>query len=273
MSVVVRLLEDSVPGSLRVGQRNEADSSRATVGRGNSTPNGRAIALTMVANAFGSRVVLDQINLAIRPGEFVAIVGRSGGGKSTLLRLIAGLDRPTSGAVEIDRAPVLGVQKCVRLMFQDARLLPWQRVGANVGIARGPDWRGGALRALQSVGLADRADDWPRVLSGGQRQRVALARALVSEPNVLLLDEPFGALDALTRIEMHQLLESLWRERRFTAVLITHDVNEAVALADRVLVLRDSAIALDLRIALPRPRREASDPHAARLQAQILAAV
>jgi sulfonate transport system ATP-binding protein len=129
------------------------------------------------------------------------------------------------------------------------------------------------LCALDSVGLADRANDWPRVLSGGQRQRVALARALVSRPNILLLDEPFGALDALTRIEMHRLLEDLWREQGFTAVLITHDVSEAVALADRVLALRDGAIALDLPIALPRPRREANDPRAAKLHARVLAAV
>jgi sulfonate transport system ATP-binding protein len=126
------------------------------------------------------------------------------------------------------------------------------------------------MTALADVGLADRANDWPAVLSGGQRQRVALARALVSRPGVLLLDEPFGALDALTRIEMHRLLARIWLEHRFTTILITHDVGEAVALADRVVVLRGGRIALDLPVALPRPRREAADPAAAALQARIL---
>ena len=226
-----------------------------------------------MTKAFGLRTVLDRLDLAVRPGEFVAIVGRSGGGKSSLLRLIAGLDRPTEGAVEIEQKPVIGIQSSVRLMFQDARLLPWQSVLGNVGIARGPNWRANASQALESVGLADRANDWPQVLSGGQRQRVALARALASRPSILLLDEPFGALDALTRAEMHHLLERLWRERGFTAVLITHDVGEAVSLADRALVLRDGAIALDVPIAAPRAERAASDPQIAKLRADILAAV
>jgi len=234
---------------------------------------GRSVSFANVTKAFGLRTVLDRISFTIRPGEFVAIVGRSGGGKSSLLRLIAGLDRPTDGAVEIEHKPVSAVQKNVRLMFQDARLLPWQRVVGNVGIARGPDWRARALRALVSVGLADRANDWPQILSGGQRQRVALARALVSQPSVLLLDEPFGALDALTRVEMHQLLESLWQERHFTAVLITHDVGEALSLANRVLVLRDGAIGLDVSIAAPRLQRDPGDPQIAKLRAEILAAV
>ena len=133
------------------------------------------------------------------------------------------------------------------MMFQDARLLPWQSVIGNVGIARGADWRRDALGSARCGWPRRSRDDWPRILSGGQRQRVALARALVSRPSVLLLDEPFGALDALTRVEMHRLLADLWRDRGFTAVLVTHDVAEAVALADRVLVLRDGAIALDCR--------------------------
>ena len=136
-------------------------------------------------------------------------------------------------------APVIGLQRSVRLLFQDSRLLLWQRVIGNVGIAREPGWRETATAALADVGLADRANDWPSILSGGQKQRVALARALVSRPGVLLLDEPFGALDALTRAEMHELLARIWREHGFTTVLITHDVAEAVALADRVVVLRD----------------------------------
>ena len=190
-----------------------------------------------------------------------------------LLRLVAGLDRPSAGEIAIDDQLVAGPQRGARMMFQDARLLPWQKVIGNVGIARGADWRRPALEALGAVGLADRAEDWPHVLSGGQRQRVALARALVSRPSVLLLDEPFGALDALTRIEMHRLLEDLWRDHGFTAVLITHDVAEAVALADRVLALRDGAIALDLPIPHKRERRTASAAELAALQARILAAV
>ncbi|MGD0722603.1 MAG: ATP-binding cassette domain-containing protein [Roseiarcus sp.] len=229
------------------------------------------IIFSAASKAFGQRSVLSALDLRIEAGQFVAVVGRSGGGKSTLLRLIAGLERPSSGAVAIDGDVVAGIQKSSRLMFQDARLLPWQRVIGNVGIARGENWRKDSTRALDAVGLADRAQEWPGVLSGGQRQRVALARALVARPKILLLDEPFGALDALTRLEMHQLLERLWRERGFTAVLITHDVGEAVALADRVIVLRDGAVALDLPVALHRPR--ARDPQVAALQARILAEV
>ena len=219
-------------------------------------PKGLAIELKGASKAFDHRVVLDRLNLTIEPGEFVAVVGRSGGGKSTLLRLIAGLDRPSAGEVAIGGTAARGAHAGARLMFQDARLLPWQRVIGNVGIARGPNWRGLAQAALDEVGLGDRANEWPSVLSGGQRQRVALARALVSRPDVLLLDEPFGALDAMTRVEMHQLLSRIWREHGFTAILITHDVSEAVALADRVIVLREGAVALDLAVDLPRPRRD-----------------
>jgi sulfonate transport system ATP-binding protein len=231
---------------------------------------GQSVILRDVHRAFGAREVLSGINLEIPAGQFVAIVGRSGGGKTTILRLIAGLDKATSGEISIGGSKVVGLQRSVRLLFQDARLLPWQTVIGNVGIARGRDWRTTSRAALESVGLAGRENDWPAVLSGGQRQRVALARALVSEPGVLLLDEPFGALDALTRIEMHRLTERIWGEHRFTTVLITHDVAEAVALADRVLVLREGHIALDMPVALPRPRRELTDPAAAQFQARIL---
>ena len=206
---------------------------------------GRAVDLDGVSKSFSGRPVLDGLSLHVDPGSFTAVVGRSGGGKSTLLRLIAGLERATAGTVRNGGAPVHGLQPQTRVMFQDARLLPWQRVVGNVGIARGPGWRARALEALAAVGLEDRADDWPSVLSGGQRQRVALARALVGWPGMLLLDEPFSALDALTRVEMHRLLLRLWRERGFTAVLITHDVSEALALADRVVVLREGRIALE----------------------------
>lgn len=234
---------------------------------------GLPISLVNVEKSFSRLTVLKHFNLAIKPGRFVAVVGRSGGGKSTLLRLIAGLDRPTAGQVLVDQKPVQGLNPHVRLLFQEARLVPWQRVVENVGIARGDNWRQDALATLSDVGLEGREDDWPSVLSGGQKQRVALARALVSKPSLLLLDEPFGALDALTRIEMHKLLDGIWRRRGFTTVLITHDVAEAVALADRVIVLREGVIALDISIDLERPRRELADARAVELQRQILEAV
>jgi len=269
MNNVVRLREERADGS----QPSDDSGAAAPDERALRSGSGQRLSFRAVSKSFGPRIVLKDLDLDIEPGQFVAIVGRSGGGKSTLLRLIAGLAAPDSGVVALDGARVSGLQASSRLMFQDARLLPWQRVIGNVGIARGENWREEAMAALASVGLADRAPDWPRVLSGGQRQRVALARALVSRPKVLLLDEPFGALDALTRLEMHQLLERLWRERGFTVVLITHDVAEAVALADRVLVLRDGAIRLDAPVAQARPRHEARDPRSTALQAQILADV
>ncbi|SOC35771.1 sulfonate transport system ATP-binding protein [Rhizobium subbaraonis] len=189
------------------------------------------------------------------------------------MRLIAGLDAASGGRVSIAGETVERLHPAVRLLFQEARLVPWQRVVENVGIARGSNWRETAQLTLADVGLGGREQDWPSVLSGGQRQRVALARALVSRPQILLLDEPFGALDALTRIEMHRLLERIWAQRGFTTVLITHDVAEAVALADRVVVLREGAIALDIDIDLDRPRQELADPQAVDLQRRILDAV
>lgn len=208
-----------------------------------------------VWKSYTGRDVLKAIELHIEPGEFVAVVGRSGCGKSTLLRLIAGLEAPNKGRIAFDAQD--GSRPEIRVMFQDSRLLPWQRVLDNValGLAGGKER---AAEALQNVGLKDRAQEWPAVLSGGQRQRVALARALVHEPELLLLDEPLGALDALTRIEMQQLIESLWQERGFTAVLVTHDVQEAIALADRVVLIEDGQVTLDVRVALPRPRARGS---------------
>jgi sulfonate transport system ATP-binding protein len=225
--------------------------------------------LEALTKAFSGRRVLDGIDLTVPAGQFVAVVGRSGGGKSTLMRLVVGLDSPTAGRVVVDDRPIVGLRDDVRLLFQDPRLLPWQTVIGNVGIARGAGWRERALAALADVGLADRAKEWPSVLSGGQRQRVALARALVSDPGLLLLDEPFGALDALTRQEMHQLLIRIRAEHGFTGLLITHDVAEAVALADRVLVLREGRIALDLAVDLPLARRM-GDRHVAELESRIL---
>ena len=207
-----------------------------------------------LSKRFGQREVLRNNHLVIEPGEFVAIVGRSGCGKSTLLRLVASLEKPSAGELLVDGQPVQQLRDDTRIMFQDARLLPWKRVLDNVALGLPPERRGDAQRVLQQVGLGDRLSDWPAKLSGGQRQRVSLARALVHQPRLLLLDEPLGALDALTRIEMHALIESLWQRHGFTALLVTHDVQEAVALADRVILIEDGAIALDERIALPRPR-------------------
>jgi sulfonate transport system ATP-binding protein len=242
-----------------------------------------AARLRRVEKSFGPHAVLRGIDLDIPSGQFVAIVGRSGCGKSTLLRLLAGLDTPTAGWIGIGQdngAP--GEQ--VRLMFQEPRLLPWARVRRNVEVglttpssatagrrgshdARAREAQ--AHEALARVDLAERADDWPAVLSGGQKQRVALARALVSRPRLLALDEPLGALDALTRIGMQELIEEVWRAQRFTAVLVTHDVAEAVTLADRVLVLEDGRITADIAVELPRPRRT-GDSDAARIEGRIL---
>jgi sulfonate transport system ATP-binding protein len=207
-----------------------------------------------LSKTFAKQQVLHNLDLAISPGEFVAVVGRSGCGKSTLLRLLAGLEPPTTGNILIDGEPLKQINHSARVMFQDARLLLWRRVLENVGLGLRHNWQAKAQWALEQVGLADRAQEWPAVLSGGQRQRVALARALVSQPRLLLLDEPLGALDALTRIEMQRLISSLWQEQKFTALLITHDVEEAVALADRVILIESGKVAMDLNIALSRPR-------------------
>ncbi|WP_457299463.1 ATP-binding cassette domain-containing protein [Phyllobacterium sp. P5_D12] len=225
-----------------------------------------------VAKQFGGKAVLRGINLDVYEGQFVAVIGKSGCGKSTLLRLLAGLDKPTSG--EIVAGVLEDDQKRTRIMFQEPRLLPWARVAANVGVGltgieKGEAARKKSLEILAEVGLADRGGDWPSVLSGGQRQRVALARALVGHPSILALDEPLGALDALTRIEMQQLLERIWLAKKFTAILVTHDVAEAVSLADRVVVIDSGRLALDLAIPVERPRRHAS-PELAFFERQIL---
>ncbi len=240
-----------------------------------STPpaTGLAVRLTGLRKRFGERTVLDDISLDVSPGQFVAIVGRSGCGKSTLLRLLAGLETPSSGEVRLGDAPSAAARDDVRIMFQEARLLPWRTVLQNVKLGLDSvDAAARARDALAQVGLADRADDWPSVLSGGQRQRVALARALVHRPRLLLLDEPLGALDALTRIEMQRLIESVWREFRFTAVLVTHDVAEAVALADRVLLVEAGHVTLDEPVALSRPRAHGSAAFA-ELEGKVLSRV
>jgi sulfonate transport system ATP-binding protein len=234
---------------------------------------GLRVSAQALGKRFGERNVLEGIALDVAAGEFVAIVGRSGCGKSTLLRLLAGLETPSAGSLQLD-GQSLEAHRCdLRIMFQEARLLPWRTVLQNVALGLdSKDAKARALQALAQVGLADRAGDWPSVLSGGQRQRVALARALVHRPRLLLLDEPLGALDALTRIEMQQLIESVWRELRFTAVLVTHDVAEAVALADRVLLVEEGRITLDEPVALARPRAHGT-PAFAELEGRVLARV
>jgi sulfonate transport system ATP-binding protein len=231
---------------------------------------GLAVDIRGLARSFGERQVLADLDLYIPAGEFVAIVGRSGCGKSTLLRLLAGLDQPTRGGIVLDGSARNGngtqPSNDLRIMFQDARLLPWKSVLDNVtlGLVGGrQEIRARGLEALAQVGLADRADEWPNRLSGGQKQRVALARALIHRPRLLLLDEPLGALDALTRIEMQSLIEQIWRQHRFTAVLVTHDVSEAVALADRVLLIENGRVTLDQPIALERPREHGTPEFAA----------
>ena len=230
---------------------------------------GLALHVESVSKTFGKQTVLQDISLELKAGEFVAIVGKSGSGKSTLMRLIAGLDTADQGDISIGGEPLDGLNKRARIMFQDARLLPWRKVIENVGLGLSGDWRAQAQDALAEVGLADRADEWPSVLSGGEKQRVALARALVTKPRLLLFDEPLGALDALTRIEMQRLIERLWREEGFTALLITHDVEEAVALGDRVALLEQGKFALDLLIDLPRPHPRGSGEFA-RLKEYVL---
>lgn len=234
-----------------------------------STAYGTHLRVDGVEKMFNVKSVLRGIHLEITPGEFVAVIGKSGCGKSTLLRLLSGLDAPSAGSVRVDGVPLSKLNTAARLMFQDARLLPWKRVVDNVGLGLRGNWKQDALNALDQVGLRDRADEWPSVLSGGERQRVALARALIHRPPLLLLDEPLGALDALTRIEMQQMMEGLWRSHGFTAVLITHDVEEAVALADRVVLLEHGRVALDLAVPLSRPRQRGSAEFAA-LKDQLL---
>jgi sulfonate transport system ATP-binding protein len=207
--------------------------------------------LSNVNKWYGERRILDDISLEVRAHEIVALVGRSGCGKSTVLRVLAGLSSDHSGNREVTGAPAVA--------FQEPRLFPWRDVLTNVryGLNRTrlpPDAaRTRSEQALAEIGLADHAHAWPLTLSGGQAQRVSLARALVAEPQLLLLDEPFGALDALTRLSMRALLLDLWRKHGFGVLLVTHDVDEAIELADRVLVLEDGRVAHSITIDVPRP--------------------
>ena len=234
---------------------------------------GASLTLRGVRKSFGAKTILNGADLHVPTGQYLAIVGRSGCGKSTLLRMIAGLDEPSAGTIEVAGLST-GRARLARIMFQEPRLLPWARVDANVAIGLGPaaDHAQALTRsrdALATVGLVDRAGEWPSTLSGGQKQRVALARALVSAPRILALDEPLGALDALTRIEMQRLLEQVWLSNGFTAILVTHDVTEAVALADRIVLIDHGAIAADIPVPLTRPRQRGSADFA-RVEATIL---
>jgi len=210
---------------------------------------------------FGDRRVLDDLDLVVRQGEFVALLGRSGSGKSTLLRVLAGLDREADGETTVNGT--------VSVAFQQRRLLPWRRVWRNVSLGlHGVDARSVADKALAEVQLTDHAQAWPLTLSGGEAQRVSLARALVREPDLLLLDEPFGALDALTRLAMHRLVDDLWQRHRPSVLLVTHDIDEALALADRVLVLDEGRIVAEHTPPVGRPRRHAD---LTELRARVLA--
>jgi len=215
-----------------------------------------AVRIRNLKRTFTLKGVLNGVDLDIAPGEFVALLGRSGSGKSTLLRALAGIDHEAEGTGEIALPPRLAV------IFQDARLLPWLRVLDNVTLGLPRRALGRAMQALEEVGLAGRERSWPHELSGGEQQRVALARALVREPALLLADEPFGALDALTRIQMHALLRRLSERHRPAILLVTHDIDEAISLADRIVMLDDGRLVADLRV---------KDAASARLRTTLLA--
>jgi sulfonate transport system ATP-binding protein len=220
------------------------------------------VRLRGVDRRFGRRRVLRSVDLDIAPGEFVALLGASGSGKSTLLRIVAGLDGGAAGTVEVPDARAV--------VYQEPRLLPWKAVWRNValGLPR-TDRRAVALGALREVGLGERAEAWPLTLSGGEAQRVALARALARRPELLLLDEPFAALDALTRRKVQALVAGLWQEHRPAVLLVTHDVDEAIALADRLLVLERGRIGFEAVVGIARPR-DADAPEFAALRRELL---
>ncbi|MDX3855699.1 ABC transporter ATP-binding protein [Streptomyces sp. AK02-01A] len=223
---------------------------------------GAAVRVEGLSRAFDGRPVIDKLDLTLRPGEFTALLGRSGCGKSTLLRVLAGLDRDIEGTVLVPKRRAVA--------FQAPRLMPWKRVWRNVllGLDGKPE-RAVAESALAEVGLSHRSGAWPKTLSGGEAQRASLARALVREPDLLLLDEPFGALDALTRIKAQRLVAELWQRRGCAVLLVTHDVEEALLLADRALVMRDGVIAYETQVSLDRPR-SVGDPGFAALRSRLL---
>ncbi|WP_433671591.1 ABC transporter ATP-binding protein [Nocardia sp. CA-136227] len=255
-------LTDSVIAETLAGLEETVRAEAPAVARtpATTTP---VVRIRGLVKDFGARRVLHGLDLDIRPGEFVALLGRSGSGKSTLLRALAGLDRETEGE--------LSVTGEVAVAFQEPRLVPWKRVRDNVILGlRRTDSKAAAAAALTEVGLAERGEAWPLTLSGGEAQRASLARALVREPDLLLLDEPFSALDALTRITIHGLVLDLWARHRPGVLLVTHDVDEALLLADRALVLDGGRIGRELPIDLPRPRRR-DHPEFQALRAELLA--
>jgi sulfonate transport system ATP-binding protein len=227
----------------------------------------QAVEVRGLVRRYGDRAVLDGVDLSIKPGEFVALLGKSGSGKSTLLRALAGLDYDVEGEGD------LAVPANVSVVFQDSRLLPWARVLDNVVLGlRNADADARGRQSLDEVGLAGREKAWPNELSGGEQQRVALARSLVREPKLLLADEPFGALDALTRLKMHVLLRKLCAAHQPAVLLVTHDVDESIVLADRVIVLDEGRIVAEERIELAEPRSPA-DPRFAAVRTKLLDAL
>jgi NitT/TauT family transport system ATP-binding protein/sulfonate transport system ATP-binding protein len=245
-----------------------------------AAPHSVAVDLRGVSHTFDLRgsdlPVLDSIDLSVAAGEFVALLGPSGCGKSTLLRLISGLDRPSQGTITADGEAIESPDPSRILVFQDPTLFPWTTVWRNV--ATGLDARGVLERqrgrvddALKLVGLTGFARAYPHQLSGGMAQRAALARALVNDPSLLLLDEPLGKLDSLTRLTLQAELVALWREKGFTAILVTHDVEEAVLLASRVIVFseRPARIKAVFAVPLPYPRHR-DNPELIALRRQIL---
>jgi sulfonate transport system ATP-binding protein len=241
--------------------RFEAPMIEVEAPKSSPSPRGRAVRLRGLRKAFGTRAILAGIDLDIARGEFVALLGASGSGKTTLLRVLAGLEKADAGTVLVPRVRTT--------VYQEPRLVPSMRVLANVTIGqpRSSRTRHAALEALREVRLASHTDSWPSTLSGGEAQRVALARALVREPELLLLDEPFAALDALTRLQMHALVEELVARHHPAVLLVTHDVDEAIRLADRVLVLRDGGFVVDLPIV---GRGHPADPRARHYRQRLL---
>ena len=254
-----------------------SQSADATTTAGGTVVDGVALAADPAARAedlvvqvrglrrvFGTRAVLDGIDLSLRAGDFIALLGPSGTGKTTLLRILAGLDTADAGQVLVPRVR--------SVVFQEPRLVMAHRVWRNVvlGARRASKARSRAIQALTEVGLQTHSDAWPMTLSGGEAQRVALARALATEPALLLLDEPFAALDALTRIRMHDLVARLYARHQPAVMLVTHDVDEAILLADRVLVLSDGSIGLNIPVEIDKPRQR-DDPRFLELRGRLLA--
>jgi sulfonate transport system ATP-binding protein len=218
-----------------------------------------------VTRRFGHTLALDDVDLSIADGEFVALLGRSGSGKSTLLRLLAGLDAPNAGELRVPGERMV--------VFQEPRLMPWKRALENVALGlQGTQQLERARAAMLEVGLGHRFDAYPSTMSGGEAQRTALARALVRDPRLLLLDEPFAALDALTRMRMQRLVEALWQRHRLSVLMITHDVDEAILLADRALVIERGRLLANVEIDLPRPR-EIGQPGFVALRKKLLNAI